>query len=217
MDRKPEVLAFLKAHGEATLGAVAEHLGVTKQGALRHLEALRESGLVEVGAGEHRGPGRPEHRYRLTDEAGELFPHRHRELAGELIEFLESDQLERFFAERTTRMEREYRRRLSGLDFDQRLRELARLAAEHGHMTEVVEEDGQVRLRHCNCPIQDIASRTAHPCQYERDMYERLLGAGVHRSEWLGQGDTSCTYDITEKPSRRGRTRTTTQKGEVNG
>jgi predicted ArsR family transcriptional regulator len=217
MDRKPEVLAFIKAHGEASLGAVAEHLGVTKQGALRHLEALREAGLVELGASAHRGPGRPEHRYRLTPEAGERFPHGHRELAGELIEFLETEQLERFFAARASRMEREYAERLAGLDFDRRVRELARLASQHGHMTEIVEEDGRVRLRHRNCPIQDIAGRTPQPCRHEQAMYGRLLGAAVRRSEWLGDGDTSCTYDITARSGRRARTRTTSQKGEVNG
>jgi DeoR family transcriptional regulator, suf operon transcriptional repressor len=216
MDRKPEVLAFIKAHGEVSLGAVAEHLGVTKQGALRHLEALREAGLVELGESEHRGPGRPEHRYHLTPEASESFPQAHRELAGELIEFLESDQLERFFAERAKRMESEYAERLAGLGFEDRVRELARLAAEHGHMTEIEEEDGLMRLRHRNCPIQDIAGRTPHPCQYEREMYERLLGAAVQRSEWLGGGDMSCAYDVTARSGPRAR-HTSTQKGEVNG
>jgi predicted ArsR family transcriptional regulator len=210
MDRKPEVLAFLKASGAASLGEVAEHLGVTKQGALRHLEALRESGLVEVGPTVHRGPGRPEHRYHLTAAAQELFPHTHRELAAELIEFLGSEQLERFFAERTARLEAEYAARLTGLAFGERARELARIAAEHGHMTEAIEAHGRVQLRHCNCPIQDIAARTAHPCQYEREMYERLLGATVTRSSWLGDGDTSCTYDIAQ-------TSKSTAQGEANG
>jgi predicted ArsR family transcriptional regulator len=213
MDRKPEVLAFLKASGAASLGEVAEHLRVTKQGALRHLEALRESGLVEVKASTHRGPGRPEHRYHLTPAAQELFPHTHRELAAELIEFLGSDELDRFFAERAARLEAEYAKRLAGLDFDERARELARIAAEHGHMTETLEANGKVQLRHCNCPIQDIATRTAHPCQYEREMYERLLGARVERSTWLGGGDTSCTYDIVQASATNARQ----PQGEVNG
>jgi predicted ArsR family transcriptional regulator len=214
MDRKPEVLAFLKARGEASLGAVAEHLGVTKQGALRHLEALRDAGMVSVTPSSHPGPGRPEHRYHLTEAADELFPHGHRELAVELVAFMESRQLESFFRARAARLEAEYAQRLAGLDFESRVRELARVAAEHGHMTEVIEQNGKLQLRHCNCPIQDIAARTAYPCQQEKEMYRRLLGAEVERSTWLGQGDSSCTYDVGKHTDR---TVQSTVQGEVNG
>lgn len=215
MDRKPEVLAFLKGQGEASLGEVAEHLGVTKQGALRHLEALRTAGLVTLTPTEHHGPGRPEHRYELTAAAAELFPHGHRELAAELIDFMTPDQLERFFTARAARLEAEYANRLSGLDFDQKVRELGRLATEHGHMSEVERtgsrRGGTLRLRHCNCPIQDVAARTAFPCQHEMEMYQRLLGASVTRSAWLRKGDTTCTYEITRNTS------TTKRRGNVNG
>ena len=65
-------------------------------------------------------------------------------------------------------------------------------------MTEVAEgPDGILELRHCNCPIQDIAALTGHACQHELDLYRRLLQADVVRSSWVGAGDASCTYDIT--------------------
>jgi DeoR family transcriptional regulator, suf operon transcriptional repressor len=198
MDRKRDVLALLKARGSAGLAEIAEHLGVSKQGALRHLTALLAGGLVEVSSEEHRGPGRPGHVYRLTAAAGDQFPSGHRELAGELAEFLDDAELERFFAERARRLEDEYGVQLAGLDFEERVRELARLTTERGHMTELVERPGGgLQLRHCNCPIQDVAARGGHACRQEQDMYRRLLGALVRRSTWLGAGDASCTYDIT--------------------
>ena len=200
MDRKQDVLALLKARGSAGLAEVAEHLGVSKQGALRHLEALQARGLVEVSTEGHRGPGRPGHVYRLTPAAGDHFPSGHRELAGELVEFLDQAELERFFAARARRLEAEYGARLAGLDFDERVRELVRLTSERGHMTELLEAaDGGLQLRHCNCPIQDVAARGGHPCRQEQDLYRRLLGAAVVRSSWLGDGDASCTYDIHER------------------
>jgi predicted ArsR family transcriptional regulator len=198
MDRKQDVLALLKARGSAGLADVAEHLGVSKQGALRHLEALQARGLVEVSTDGHRGPGRPGHVYRLTAAAGDHFPSGHRELAGELVEFLDQDELERFFEARARRLEAEYGARLAGLDFAERVRELVRLTSERGHMTELVQSaDGGLQLRHCNCPIQDVAARGGHPCRQEQDLYRRLLGAAVVRSSWLGSGDVSCTYEIT--------------------
>ncbi len=197
MGRREEILIFLKANGEARLAEVALHAGMSKQGVLRHLEALEAGGLVERDRAAHPGPGRPEHRYRLTPAAAELFPHAHRELVTELVDFMERDQLDRFFAARAARLEREYADRLAGLDFEGRVRELARLATEHGHMAEVVTgTDGSLAIKHCNCPIQDVAARAKTPCQQELAMYARLLGKPVERSSWLGAGDNSCTYEI---------------------
>jgi len=200
MDRKMEVLALLKARGHVRLSDVAASLGLTRQGALRHLEALRERGLVEVSVARSHGRGRPGHVYALTAQAGEAFPSGHRQLATELVDFMESTELDRFFAARARRLEKEYSPKLAGLSFEGRVRELARLARDSGHMTEVVErEDGSLQLRHCNCPIQDVAARSGQPCRHEQQLYERLLGAPLSRSTWVGVGDTSCTYDITNE------------------
>ncbi|PZR98060.1 MAG: hypothetical protein DLM67_06540 [Candidatus Nephthysia bennettiae] len=197
MDRKMEVLALLKARGHASLSDVAVSLGLTRQGALRHLDALRERGLIEVSVAPAQGRGRPGHLYALTEQATDAFPSGHRQLATELVDFMESTELERFFAARALRLEAEYSPKLAGLSFEGRVRELARLAREGGHMTEVVEgDDGSLQLRHCNCPIQDVAARSGHPCQHEQSLYERLLGAPLARTTWVGAGDTSCTYDI---------------------
>lgn len=198
VDRKHVVLTLLKARGSAGLAEIAAHLGVSKQGALRHLEALQANGLIEVTTEEHHGPGRPGHVYRLTSAADEHFPSGHRELAAELVDFMDSAELERFFAGRARRLEREYSARLAGLDFEARVRELARLTTEQGHMTELVERpDGGFQLRHRNCPIQDVAARDGYPCKHEQEIYRRLLGTMVARSSWLADGDHSCTYEIT--------------------
>jgi predicted ArsR family transcriptional regulator len=196
--RREVVLAFLKSRGQATLAEVAAHLEVSKQGALHHLEALQADGLAAVHSEGH-GRGRPENVYSLTAAAADHFPHTHRELAGDLVQFLDEEQLKAFFEKRTARIEAEYATRLAGLDFEGRVRELAKLATEHGHMAEVVElSGGGLAIRHCNCPIQDVAGRTALPCQNERDMYERLLGAPVERSTWLRDAAANCTYEVKE-------------------
>jgi predicted ArsR family transcriptional regulator len=198
--KREGVLAFLKTRGHATLGEVASHLEVSKQGALRHLETLETSGLVSVSTAGASGPGRPEHVYRLTAAASGHFPDGHRELTGELVEFMSTEQLKRFFERRAARLEAEYAPRLAGLDFEARVRELARLASEHGHMAEVVElGDGSLGIRHCNCPIQDVASRTGLPCVNEQQMYERLLGTDVARTTWMAEAADDCTYVMKEK------------------
>src|SRR5206468_11045126 len=100
-----------------------------------------------------------------TRAAGAHFPNGHRALTAELVDFMTQEQLRQFFARRAARLEAEYAPRLAGLDFEERVRELARLATEHGHMAEVVEAgEGGLAIRHCNCPIQDVAARTRLPC-----------------------------------------------------
>ena len=199
------ILAFLKTRGHATLGEIAAHLEVSKQGALRHLETLESEGLATGAAAEAHGPGRPESVYRLTPAAGERFPDGHRALTGELVDFMTQQQLQRFFEARAARLEAEYAPRLAGLDFESRVRELARLATEHGHMAEVVEAgDGGLAIRHCNCPIQDVASRTGLPCVNEQQMYERLLGTPVARTTWMADAADDCTYVIKENGKKVG-------------
>lgn len=203
--RRNTILVFLKTRGHATLGEIAAHLEVSKQATLRHLEALEEEGLATVAPAPAHGPGRPESVYRLTAASGEHFPDGHRELTTELVDFMTQNQLQEFFARRAARLEAEYAPRLAGLDFEARVRELARLATEHGHMAEVVEVgDGGLAIRHCNCPIQDVASRTGLPCASEQQMYERLLGAGVERTTWMAESADDCTYVMKEKEERVG-------------
>ncbi|HEV8582231.1 MAG TPA: helix-turn-helix domain-containing protein [Thermoanaerobaculia bacterium] len=203
--RRDTILAFLKMRGQATLGEIAAHLELSKQGALRHLEALESAGLAMGGRAEPRGPGRPEHVYRLTAAAGGHFPDGHQELSGELVDFLSSEQLKQFFEKRAARLEAEYAPRLAGLSFGARVRELAKLASEHGHMAEVVElGDGGLAIRHCNCPIQDVAARTGLPCVNEQQMYERLLGADLKRTTWMAEAADDCTYVMKENEKKVG-------------
>jgi predicted ArsR family transcriptional regulator len=198
--RRETILAFLKTRGHATLAEIAAHLELSKQGTLRHLEGLEAAGLATVASAAPHGRGRPENVYQLTPAAGEHFPDGHRELAGDLVEFLSAEQLKRFFEARAARLEAEYAPRLAGLDFEARVRELARLATAHGHMAEVVDlAEGGLAIRHCNCPIQDVAARTGLPCLNEQQMYERLLGEPVTRSTWMAEAASDCTYQVVEK------------------
>ena len=93
MDSRREViLAFLKTHGPATLAEIAAHLEVSKQGALRHLEVLEGSGLATVATADTHRRGRPENVYKLTAAAGDHFPDGHRELTGQLVDFMTNEQ-----------------------------------------------------------------------------------------------------------------------------
>ena len=99
---------------------------------------------------------------------------------------------------------------LAGLTFEQKVRRIGELASASGHMTEVVDNgDGSFAIRHCNCPIADVAAETGHPCHREQSMYERLLGTSVERTTWLASADADCTYVV--------KTNLELEKGEIHG
>jgi predicted ArsR family transcriptional regulator len=201
--RKESILAFLKSNVDASPADVAALLGVSKQAALRHLDALEAEGLVEHRLAPHEGPGRPGHAYRLTSGAAEHFPHAHRQLAAELIAFMPPRDVERFFAQRAARTEAAVAPTLSGLPLRGKVARVAAQASASGHMTEVVDNgDGTFAIRHRNCPIGDLAAATGHPCQNELAMYERLFGAAVERTTWAAANDPACTYVIKTKERR---------------
>src|SRR5260370_14643068 len=98
MESKREtILAFLKMRGHATLGEIASQLEISKQGALRHLEALEEAGLAALGAAAPHVCGRPQRGYHLTPAGGRHLSDRHRELIAKLVHFCSEEQLQRTF------------------------------------------------------------------------------------------------------------------------
>src|SRR6202158_2729709 len=68
--RRETILVFLEMRGRANLGELVSQLEISKQGALRHLEALEEAGLATVASAAPHGRGRPESVYPLTEAAG---------------------------------------------------------------------------------------------------------------------------------------------------
>src|ERR1700688_4692816 len=103
--RRQTILAFLKTHGHASLGEIAAHLEVSKQGALRHLEALEAAGLRLSASAQPHCRGRMENVYQLTAAAGDHFLDGHRTLTGELVEFMSDEEMKHFFERRAARLE----------------------------------------------------------------------------------------------------------------
>ncbi len=217
-DRKELILTLLKARGGATLTEMAEASEISKQATSRHLEQLQTKGLVEMEIVEHAGPGRPAHRYRLTEAASSHFPVEHRALASELVDFMAStmgqEAVSLFFAKRTQGRSEQFRSQLDGLDLEQKLEMLTQLVSRQGYMAELVRLDQDTfLLRQANCPIGDLAFRYGHPCSNEVVMYSDLLDAQVERQQYMADHDPFCTYLI----RRRGAQANSMTTSEIHG
>lgn len=201
------LLELLKRRGEATLAELETGIEVARETVRSHLESLAAQQLIERSGVRRRGPGRPQVLYRLSAQGEALFPRREGEMLAELARYLlESEHpelLEEFFVARNGAKRARLASRLKGLGAGERLNEIARSLSKEGYLAEAALEGGEpIRLRLCHCPLRDLVAVTHLPCRAEMKLVEELVGRPLQRSQFMPDGDTSCTYSIAAAPHR---------------
>ncbi len=198
-DTQRRVLDVLRRNGQMTAGELSAALGIGPVGVRQHLAQLENEGLVLI-AGVRRSVGRPSHLYELSPAAAALFPQSYDRLAIELLAFLDDrgpGEVSEFFAQRAARFLRQHGGRLAGDTLGARISALAVVLAEHGYMPELhAKADGSYELVQHNCPIQCVAQCYTQSCASELQLYERILGTPVTRSETIADGGRCCHYHI---------------------
>lgn len=194
------LLTLVKRAGAATADELSAALGVTVSAVRQHLAVLLADGLVAYRE-ERAGPGRPRHRYHLTDDGEELFPKTYGELTTELLAYVEEedpDLVDRIFERRRLRRVERAKERLEGKPFSDRVRELARILDEDGYLAEVVEQaDGTVRIVEHNCAILAVALRYGSACGTELSFIREVLAeADIERVAHMMAGSHTCAYEI---------------------
>ncbi|HTW54949.1 MAG TPA: metalloregulator ArsR/SmtB family transcription factor [Thermoplasmata archaeon] len=203
---KQAVLLYLKRHPGASLGEVADGLGISKAGVLGHLPVLESDGLVER-AYRPGGVGRPRAVFRLTHRAKELFPQGYREMTLAALEFVAQRLGDRgvaeFLQQRAHEIADKHRARLADGALGDRVEELARIRTDGGYMAEVGgRARGGIELVEHNCPILALAGRFPIACETERRMFEEMLRARVDVTHRVVAGDAVCRFRIREAGRR---------------
>jgi len=190
---RPRTLDLLKIHGPANIPGLARLLGVNPNAVRQQLEALHREGLVDMKTA-RRGVGRPTQIWSLTPKAEALFPQAYGMMAVDLLRRLREidgdEKIAKLFARRTRGLLKEYRKRLSGKNPVDRLRELARIRDREGYMAR--PSPGGLTEHHC--PIAALAKEFPLVCQYEKLLFEAALGVKVDRTQHLASGDSACVY-----------------------
>jgi DeoR family transcriptional regulator, suf operon transcriptional repressor len=204
---KRELLALLKRQPGASLGEVAEGVGLSKAAVLGHLAPLESEGLVERAyrAGH---VGRPRVTFRLTDRAAALFPQGYTEMSLCALEFIERrlgrTGVVQLLQERAHEMEDRHRDRLDLPQLRDRVDELARIRTEGGYMAEANPQTrGAFEIREHNCPILALAGPFPEACETERRMFETLLQARVDVDHRLAAGDSVCRFRVRPGAERK--------------
>ncbi len=197
-----QILQLLRAQRAMTAQQLAEDLRITSMGVRRHLMLLERDGLVHVRV-EHRPAGRPAHVYELTEEGFDTFPRNYDLLATQLLDAARDGVgrpgVERLFAGRMEQLIAQYEPRMRGKDLAGRVAELARIQDENGYMAIWKPVEGGFLLQEQNCAIYRVACRFQEACEYEIELFRRLLDANIVRTEHQVRGETACTYLVTEK------------------
>jgi predicted ArsR family transcriptional regulator len=194
------ILTFLKTSGPLNVNEMARRLGITEMAVRRHLYTLERDGLIE-SALVRQAMGRPMHVYRLSEAADDLFPKNYHslvlDLLGELLDEAGEDQITRLFEKRRDKLLHKYEESLEGKPLEDKVAVLAEIQNANGYMVEWEKrEDDTFVLKEYNCPISQVANRFNQACSCELQLFEKLLQAGVERTECLAKGGGKCVYVI---------------------
>jgi len=198
-ETRQRILEILKVHGQATVSELSEALGLTAVTIRHHLEVLHGQGLIAPPHTRRRqGPGRPQHVYRLAEEAGRLFPKGYDRLVEAVLTELETrlapEEMEDLVTGIAERMAAVAQLPVDG-GLPTRLEATLEFLNSLGYLASAEKgEDGRYRLYVTNCPYEQVARRHPQPCRIDERMIARLLGVSLERLEWIAAGNDRCTY-----------------------
>lgn len=198
--------------GPVTASALAGQLGLTPAAVRRHLDALKEAGLITEHEGPvagKRGRGRPARAYVLTPLGQDQFRTAYGDVATAALHYLADhagpEAVEAFAEERMAELEDKLTAAVERAvleegsdDVDVRARALARALSEEGFAAStrpVGVGTGLAGLQLCqgHCPVRSVATEFRQFCDAETEVISRVLGVHVQRLATLAGGEHVCT------------------------
>ena len=207
---RAEIVNLLKRQGSMSVDALAGELAISKVAVRKHLDQLEEHGLVGHCA-ERCDRGRPRYVYSLTAEGDGLFPDTSARFACDLLDqvgvSLGPETIERLLSDQATTAIESLKAEVEGLDFEGRVRAVARQFNDRGYVTDVERlDDGSYRIVEHNCPIREVAVRFPRVCQEEQRIYGEVTGGTVdNQCRRIASGGAACEYRIVPSREATGR------------
>jgi predicted ArsR family transcriptional regulator len=205
LSTRRQILRSLRIHGNLTAQQLANELKITSMGVRRHLTTLERDGLIQMQT-QRQPRGRPTFKYRLTEAGFETFPKSYDLLATQVLDVVRASEgdarVAQIFAGRMEQLYEQFAPRMSGKNLGERVQELAKIQEEAGYMARWEKTKGGYILKEQNCAIYRVACRFQDACQFEIELFRRLLDADLRRVEHQVKGDLACTYFIPETSFR---------------
>jgi predicted ArsR family transcriptional regulator len=204
---KKKILWYLKVMQQAGLEELAKAMNISRMAVHKHLMLLQKRGLVE-GIESRTGVGRPKMIYQLTTQSKTVFPKSYGAIATYALDFIEKNMgkgaVEKVLRERQEELFKSYYERLlKKSEFDEKVKELAKIRDEEGYMAESKKQLKKSNDRHIlleyNCPIIQVAEKHWEACSTETELFEKLLDAKVETTHRAAKGDLICKFLIKER------------------
>lgn len=199
------ILMLLKMRGEVTAAHIATELGITKEGARKHLLNLADQELIESYA-RSEGIGRPSTYYCLSAVGLSKFPDSHADITVQLLQsikqLLGENALDLLITDRESKVYRKYTNALAGIEtLENKLDIMATKRTEEGYMAEWKKEAESYLFIENHCPICAAATECQGFCRSELHNFQQLIGPSytVKRIEYIIEHGARCTYRITER------------------
>ena len=199
------LMELLKRAGETDVASLAGQLGISGVAVRQHLAALERDGKVTQRS-VRRPVGRPAKLYRLTEAADDAFPQASAKVALDLLARLEKlrgpEAVEKLLQARLRDLLKRYQEQLKGArSWSKKLKVLAEIRESEGYLCDSEpapssEAKGGLRLVEHHCPLSDLARQHPEVCDYELELFKRVLGEpDLRRTCHIGSGGHACVYE----------------------
>ncbi|MCS7247135.1 MAG: ArsR family transcriptional regulator [Anaerolineales bacterium] len=199
---RQRVLKTLLLRQQCTVNELAEAVQINPISVRHHLNKLEAEGLVRSFEERH-GVGRPRRLYRLTEAGKELFPTRYLRLTTRLLSQLK-DQLPhsmiiQLFAQMAKDIASEYEESLKDLPIEERLDLIKRLLSQEGFSVEWEKQGNEYFIREISCPYLQVSQAHPEVCAIDQTLISTLLSLPAKKVRCVLNGDTNCTYVVSQR------------------
>lgn len=194
------IITILRTEGPMSAGDLAERIGITEMAIRRHIATLERDNLIYPTT--IRQPmGRPAKVYQLTEEADDLFPKNYHSLMLDILEDIVrvdgEDKIKEIFDQREDRLSAQLNELLDGKSLEEKVQTLAEMQNSKGYLAKWErKDDGSYEIVEYNCPIAQVSKVYPETCSCETNVFRRVLGTEVNRSQCLAEGGSCCVFKI---------------------
>jgi len=192
-----DFLDQLNRMGSGTVQEICEELGVTATAVRQRL--LRLQGLNFIGRETvKRGRGRPYHTYFVTKvgqrELGDNYSDLAMILWRELRQIEDPKVREVVFERIREALVTRYGHLVNAESLDERFGQLGEALTDRGFQVEVDHSGHLPILRENNCPYLELTSSDPTICEFEMDVFRKVLGSDVELTQCCLDGHTCCEF-----------------------
>ena len=186
--------------GASTVEELSQELGLTDNAVRAHLTTLERDGLIERG-GLIAGLRKPHVAYRLTNEAGQLFPKAYHTLLNELLVVLKQqlapEALQVILSEVARRLAADRISKELNESIESRAERAVAVMQELGGVAIPEKEGDKLLIRSgSGCPFADTVSEHPEICRLAETLLSEIMGLEV-REHCRKGSSPQCTFEVT--------------------